>query len=67
MKISDVWFSNIRGTSQTAVAVTMKCSKSNPCENIKMTNVKIAYRGKSAKSSCSNVAGLSPVQAQPSC
>ncbi|KAK1581509.1 hypothetical protein Q3G72_021831 [Acer saccharum] len=45
VKISDVHFSNIQGTTMTQIAVTLNCSESNPCQKIEMRDINIAYNG----------------------
>ncbi|KAL6965183.1 galacturonan 1,4-alpha-galacturonidase [Sarracenia purpurea var. burkii] len=39
VKLSDIYFKNIRGTSSSAVAVTLECSKGIPCQNIYLQDV----------------------------
>lgn len=43
VKISDITFNDIRGTSSSAVAVTLNCSKAFPCENIKFNDIDIGH------------------------
>ncbi|GAA0158224.1 hypothetical protein Leryth_010024 [Lithospermum erythrorhizon] len=63
--IKDVTFENIIGTSNSEVAISLKCSKSVPCRNVKLINVILPYtRGKS-KSICSNVQGSSYGKQEP--
>lgn len=57
MKISDVTYEDIQGTSATQVAVKFDCSKANPCQGIKLENVNLSYKKQSAQASCSNAAG----------
>ncbi|TXG67439.1 hypothetical protein EZV62_008714 [Acer yangbiense] len=45
VKISDVHFSNIQGTTMTQIAVMLNCSESNPCQKIEMRDINIAYNG----------------------
>ncbi|KAF6164608.1 hypothetical protein GIB67_032836 [Kingdonia uniflora] len=59
IKISDVTYQNIRGTSATPLAVNFHCSKTNPCSGIKLLNVKLTYQSRPAQSSCVNAAGTS--------
>ncbi|TXG67440.1 hypothetical protein EZV62_008715 [Acer yangbiense] len=42
--ISDVYFSNIQGTTTTQIAVALNCSQSNPCQKIEMKDINIAYK-----------------------
>ncbi|GAB4859366.1 hypothetical protein Ancab_010830 [Ancistrocladus abbreviatus] len=57
VKITDVSFKNIRGTSASKLAVKLACSRSIPCENVRLSDIKLTYNGKngSAISECSNV------------
>ncbi|KAL9144306.1 hypothetical protein ABFS82_14G288500 [Erythranthe guttata] len=57
VKISDVSYEDIQGTSATEVAVKFDCSKANPCERIRLENVKLSYKNRRAEASCSNAAG----------
>ncbi|KAG6719260.1 hypothetical protein I3842_04G193300 [Carya illinoinensis] len=45
IKISQVSFKNIRGTSQTKEAVKLLCSNEIPCENVEITDLDLAYQG----------------------
>ncbi|KAH9699598.1 hypothetical protein KPL71_024433 [Citrus sinensis] len=62
LKISNVRFNNIRGTSATKVAVSLVCSQKIPCQNIEIGNINLVYNGVNVKvegpettSFCSNV------------
>ncbi|KAJ6297173.1 hypothetical protein OIU78_022823 [Salix suchowensis] len=57
VKISDVSFKNIRGTSATPVVVKLACSSGIPCEKVELANINLVYSGSEgpAKSQCSNV------------
>uniref|UniRef100_A0A199UA00 Polygalacturonase n=1 Tax=Manihot esculenta TaxID=3983 RepID=A0A199UA00_MANES len=57
VKISDVSFKNIRGSSRTPTTVQLTCSSSVPCKNIEHSNVNLQYTGYKgpAKSICTNV------------
>ncbi|XP_010277789.1 PREDICTED: polygalacturonase-like [Nelumbo nucifera] len=57
VKISQVTYQNIRGTSATQVAVNFVCSSSNPCTGIRLQDVKLTYRNGAALSSCANASG----------
>ncbi|KAK4750330.1 hypothetical protein SAY87_027779 [Trapa incisa] len=59
VKISGVTYKNIRGTSATPVAVTLECSRSNPCTGIQLQDINLMYMNKLTTSSCSNVRGTS--------
>ncbi|KAJ4703589.1 Pectin lyase-like superfamily protein [Melia azedarach] len=59
VKISNVTFKKIRGTSSSKVAVSLVCSKQIPCKNVEIGDIYLVYNGVddkgSATSSCSNV------------
>ncbi|KAM5546652.1 exopolygalacturonase-like [Rosa sericea] len=59
VQISDVKFNDIRGTSATKDAVTLKCSRSKPCQNIELKDIDLTFRGPGgpAVSLCYNVKG----------
>ncbi|XP_058111789.1 exopolygalacturonase-like [Magnolia sinica] len=61
VKINDVSFTNIRGSSASQVAVNLLCSKSMPCQNMQLNNINLVYNGYGgpATSSCSNIKGTS--------
>ena len=59
MKISEVTYRNIQGTSATAEAVTFDCSPSSPCRGIKLQDIKLTYNNRAAISSCKNIGGTS--------
>ncbi|CAN1841941.1 G9 [Linum perenne] len=54
VKISDVSYTNIQGTSATPQIVQMNCSTLNPCENVKLANVNIQSTAGPAVSSRAN-------------
>ena len=57
VKISNVSYKNIRGTSRTKEAVKIVCSKALPCQNVELTDIDLKYNGKDgpATSRCVNV------------
>ncbi|KAK8315909.1 hypothetical protein V6Z11_A13G003800 [Gossypium hirsutum] len=57
IKIKDIIYEGIRGTSFTQVAIKFDCSSKNPCTGIRLQNVNLSYLNKPAQSSCSNVRG----------
>ncbi|KAM7460850.1 hypothetical protein LguiA_028971 [Lonicera macranthoides] len=59
VKISDVRYKDIHGTSATQVAMRFDCSKSNPCNNIRLEDVKLTYQNQPATASCVNAGGTS--------
>ncbi|KAK9130620.1 hypothetical protein Sjap_011107 [Stephania japonica] len=59
IKISQVTYRNIRGTSATPVAMNFQCSATNPCSGIRLQNVKLSYLSSAATSSCVHAHGIS--------
>ncbi|CAN4095638.1 unnamed protein product [Withania somnifera] len=57
VKISDVTYQDIRGTSATEVAVKLDCSKADPCTGIILEDVNLSYKDGRADASCVNAAG----------
>ncbi|CAL9108094.1 unnamed protein product, partial [Musa textilis] len=68
IKISQVKYNNIRGTSATPVAVNFDCSPSNPCSGITLQDIKLSYHSQRAQSSCKYANGVaSGLNVPPSC
>lgn len=65
IKISDVTYQNIHGTSATKVAVKFDCSPTNPCNRIKLEHVKLSYMNQIAQATCNNVGGIATGLVQP--
>lgn len=66
MKISQVTYKNIQGTSATQQAMKLECSKSNPCTGITLQDIKLTYnKGTPATSLCFNAVGTSLGVIQP--
>ncbi|KAJ0084302.1 hypothetical protein Patl1_30476 [Pistacia atlantica] len=57
LKISNLSFKNIRGTSATPVAVKLACSSGVPCEGVELAIIDLKYIGKEGPitSECINV------------
>ncbi|KAM0063062.1 putative endo-polygalacturonase [Helianthus debilis subsp. tardiflorus] len=54
VKLTNVSFRRIRGTSATKVAVKLVCSAEVPCENVEVADVHLTFNGGPATSACSN-------------
>ncbi|TXG72982.1 hypothetical protein EZV62_001561 [Acer yangbiense] len=65
VKISDVTYEDIHGTSATEVAVKFDCSSKNPCSNIKLEDVKLTYKNQQASASCIHADGSADGVVQP--
>ncbi|XP_017976765.1 PREDICTED: polygalacturonase [Theobroma cacao] len=57
VKISDVTYQDIHGTSATEVALKFDCSSKNPCTDIRLDDVKLTYKNRPAEAACSNADG----------
>ncbi|PIA43393.1 hypothetical protein AQUCO_01900045v1 [Aquilegia coerulea] len=69
VRIQDVHYRNIWGTSASKTAVNFVCSKSVPCKYVELKNINLLYHGKDGKASanCSNLDGFAAVQMIPPC
>ncbi|KAF8387723.1 hypothetical protein HHK36_026377 [Tetracentron sinense] len=73
VKVSDVHYKNIRGTSASNVAVKIMCSQQFPCQNVQLFNINLKYngykqKGLSTTASCSNAKlGFGGIQNPPPC
>lgn len=68
VKIEDVTFKNIHGTSATTAAIQLMCSDSVPCSNIKLSNVFLKLTsGKVATCVNKNANGYYSNPLNPSC
>ncbi|KAL2506147.1 Pectin lyase-like superfamily protein [Abeliophyllum distichum] len=65
VKISDITYQDIHGSSATEIAVKLVCSKQNPCNGITMEDVNLTYKNGPAQSSCINAYGKSFGLVQP--
>ncbi|KAK7411724.1 hypothetical protein VNO78_03161 [Psophocarpus tetragonolobus] len=54
VKISNVSFEQIKGTSATPQAIQLDCSDTNPCQDIKLHDIHLIYTKGSATSTCKN-------------
>ncbi|KAI3440937.1 uncharacterized protein J3R85_002970 [Psidium guajava] len=57
VKISNVSFRNFQGTSATALAVKLLCSRGVPCQQVELADINLKYDGENgtATSQCANV------------
>ncbi|KAI3469344.1 hypothetical protein Pfo_026007, partial [Paulownia fortunei] len=69
VKISDVIYQNIRGTSTSPVAVNLMCSSLVPCQNVHLHNINLQVTGNQRLSStCANAkVGYTGLQSPPPC
>ncbi|XP_008788254.2 polygalacturonase-like [Phoenix dactylifera] len=67
VKISEVKYMDVQGSSASQVAINFDCSASNPCSGIGLQDVKLTYGNKPARSSCQHVHGTASGSVVPSC
>ncbi|XP_058203180.1 exopolygalacturonase-like [Rhododendron vialii] len=68
VKISDVTYQDIRGTTTSPVAVNLMCSKLVPCQNLKLINIKLRSIAGMISSACTNAqVGYTGIQNPPPC
>ncbi|KAK4747554.1 hypothetical protein SAY87_014140 [Trapa incisa] len=65
VKISNVTYQNIRGTSATRVGMKFDCSTTNPCTGIRLEDVELTYKDKPAEALCVNAGGTAIGTTQP--
>uniref|UniRef100_A0A7N0UPL3 Uncharacterized protein n=1 Tax=Kalanchoe fedtschenkoi TaxID=63787 RepID=A0A7N0UPL3_KALFE len=70
VKLSNICFRNIRGTSSSPTAVILECSRGTPCQNVVLEDVNLKFESGSqrATSTCKNVeATFTGTQIPPPC
>lgn len=68
VKVANISFMHIKGTSATEAALKFDCSDYSPCENLYLEDIRlVAYNGESSKSFCWEAYGssLAPVYPPP--
>uniref|UniRef100_A0A5B7C3U1 Putative exopolygalacturonase-like n=1 Tax=Davidia involucrata TaxID=16924 RepID=A0A5B7C3U1_DAVIN len=69
VKISHVIYQNIMGTTVSPVAVNLMCSKQVPCQNVRLSNIKLrSSKNMPLTATCTNAqVGYSGIQNPPPC
>jgi polygalacturonase len=68
VKISNVAYKNIEGTSASDEAINIKCSKSVPCQEILLQDVNLGLEGDgSVEASCESVKLIRKGSVTPQC
>ncbi|KAJ7950665.1 Polygalacturonase-like [Quillaja saponaria] len=65
VKVSNVIYQDIHGTSATQVAVKFDCSSKFPCSGIRLENVKLTFKNQPAQVSCNHAGGRAAGLVQP--
>uniref|UniRef100_A0A7N0UED4 Polygalacturonase n=1 Tax=Kalanchoe fedtschenkoi TaxID=63787 RepID=A0A7N0UED4_KALFE len=67
VQVKNVIFRNIYGTSSTRIAVNLKCSKTNPCDNVQLHDINLSYNKQDYKAvmQCLNVRGQTSGRVNP--
>uniref|UniRef100_A0A803LYW9 Polygalacturonase n=2 Tax=Chenopodium quinoa TaxID=63459 RepID=A0A803LYW9_CHEQI len=65
VRINDVTYDDIHGSSATSIAVKFDCSPKHRCSGIKLKNINLTYKNKLASSFCSNCEGSTLGDVQP--
>ncbi|KAJ6848273.1 polygalacturonase-like [Iris pallida] len=65
VKISQVSYNDIQGSSASQVAVKFDCSSSNPCSGIGLQDVKLTYGNSAAEATCEHADGSASGAVEP--
>lgn len=57
VRVNDVTYNDIHGTSATKVAVKFDCSSKYPCTGIKLQNVNLRFENQGAQATCAHAGG----------
>ncbi|WMV15173.1 hypothetical protein MTR67_008558 [Solanum verrucosum] len=57
IKISEVTYQDIHGTSTTKITVKLDCSITNPCSGLILENLNLSYQDQQTEASCVNARG----------
>ncbi|XP_004139061.1 polygalacturonase [Cucumis sativus] len=66
VKISNVTYKDIRGTSATEVGINFECSPARPCNQIRLEDVKLIFKDQIAQAWCEYATGTTLGLVQPS-
>ncbi|XP_022973590.1 polygalacturonase-like [Cucurbita maxima] len=65
VKISEVTYEDIKGTSATEIGVKFDCSLTNPCIGLTLEDIKVTYNNQIAKASCKGAKGTASGVVEP--
>lgn len=55
VRIRNIHFANIKGTSSTPLAIDLRCSKQFPCLGVTIRNVDLKFGAAPSTARCSNI------------
>ncbi|XP_059449576.1 exopolygalacturonase-like [Corylus avellana] len=61
VKISDVTFTNITGSSRTKAAVQIICSSTQPCQKVKLRDIDLKHKGIDGSTAISRCINVDPI------
>ncbi|KAJ8651078.1 hypothetical protein MRB53_004101 [Persea americana] len=67
VKISQVTYSDIQGTSASQVDLKFDCSATHPCSGIELQDVRLTYQNHQPLASCKNADGTATGLVEPPC
>ncbi|XP_022973230.1 polygalacturonase-like [Cucurbita maxima] len=66
VKVREVAYEDIKGTSATEIAINFDCSPTNHCTGLSLKDINLTYKNHTAKVSCKNVEGTTSGVVEPS-
>ncbi|XP_022932973.1 polygalacturonase-like [Cucurbita moschata] len=66
VKVSEVTYEDIKGTSATEIAINFDCSPTNHCTGLSLKDINLTYENHIAKASCKNAEGTTSGVVEPS-
>jgi len=68
VKIKNIGYRNIRGTTTSPIAVDLRCSKLFPCQNVQLHNIDLMLGAIPTGSRCANIKPIyGGLQKPPAC
>lgn len=68
VRIADIHFANVRGTTISPIAVDMRCSKTYPCMGVTIRDIDLKFGNAPSQARCVNVKPIyGGMQNPPAC